>query len=112
MSREYFSTARKCFSSPPSCSQLLAFPRCVDKLKDKVETFIDDWAQGKVVDEKKIYLKVLNLFAANLDMYWTFDLGKGCPSQSFQNPGIARIGLTPPPPPNPGTLVDFATKSA
>ena len=53
MSREYFSTARKCLSSPPSCSQLLAFPRCVDKLKDKVETFSDDWAQGKIVNEKK-----------------------------------------------------------
>ena len=37
-----------------SSLQLLAFPRCVDKLKDKVETFSDDWAQGKIVNEKKI----------------------------------------------------------
>ena len=38
-------------------------------------------------------------------------LGSYCYNRRFQNPGIARIGLTPPPP-NPGTLVDFATKSA
>ena len=38
----------------PSSSQQLAFSRCVDKLKDKVETFSDDWAQGNHVNEKKI----------------------------------------------------------
>ena len=37
-----------------SSSQLLAFPRCVDKLKAKVETFSDDWAQGKIVNEKNL----------------------------------------------------------
>ena len=37
-----------------SSLQLLAFPRCVDKLKEKVETFSDDWAQGKIVNEKNM----------------------------------------------------------
>ena len=46
-----------------SSSQLLAFPRCVDKLKDKVETFSDDWAQGKIVNEKK--MNENNQFALN-----------------------------------------------
>ena len=32
----------------------------------------------------------------------------GC-NKSREDPGIAKIGLTPPPPPNLGTLVDFTT---
>ena len=41
-------------------------------------------------------------------------LGRGGSVKSRENPGIAKIGLTPPPPslPNLGTLVDFTTKSA
>ena len=38
-------------------------------------------------------------------------LGRGCSNRSSENPGIAKIGLTPPPYPNPGTLVDLTTKA-
>ena len=38
-------------------------------------------------------------------------LGRDCINRSIENPGIAKIGLTPPPYPNPGTLVDLTTKA-
>ena len=37
-------------------------------------------------------------------------LGRGGRCRSSQSPGIAKIGLPPQPPPNPGTLVDLTTK--
>ena len=38
-------------------------------------------------------------------------LGRGFSNRRRENLGIAKIGLTPPPCPNPGTLVDLTTKA-
>ena len=49
--------------------------------------------------------------SATTNAFTSTSLREGFGSRSSQNPGIAKIGLTPPPYPNPGTLVDLTTKA-
>ena len=53
-------------------------------------------------------------FLLIIQSFWNFPethLGRGGRNRLRENLGIAKIGVTPPPYPNPGTLVESTTKA-